>query len=129
MRNSHADQQRTARRLVLSIAAFCVCAALPLLSSARSPSASINVVNSSSREIIHIYLAHIDQDDWGVNQLGDASILPGQTFSIANVACDETQIKVVAEDKDGCFLTSVAACGDNGTATITNDTPRDCGGN
>ena len=65
MRNSQAVRERKVRRPAALVAALFVFAALPLLSSARARSASVNVANNSSREIIHIYLAHADQDDWG----------------------------------------------------------------
>jgi hypothetical protein len=129
MRNSHADTARNARRLAVLIASLCVFAALPLLASARARTASINVVNNSSREIIHVYLSHADGDDWGQNQLGDSSISPGQSFTISNVSWDQPQVKVIAEDRNGCFLSAVVTYGDGAAWTITNDTAADCGGN
>jgi hypothetical protein len=85
-------------------------------------------VNNSTREIRNVYLSHVDVDDWGSNQLSEgATIAPGQSVSLANLACDQQQVKVIAEDGDGCFLSLVAACGNNATWTITNDTARDCG--
>ena len=127
MRNSHADTEHKARRLFVLVAALCVFAALPLLAGARARTASINVVNSSSREIIHIYLSHADQDDWGQNQLGDSSIPSGQSFTISNVSWDQSQVKVIAEDRDGCFLSAVVTLGDGASWTVTNDTTADCG--
>ncbi|HEX8070735.1 MAG TPA: hypothetical protein VF546_12340 [Pyrinomonadaceae bacterium] len=127
MKVAHLHPARRVVRRLTSVVALCAFAALPLLSSARPPAASINVVNNSSREIIHIYLAHADGDDWGPNQLGNASIAPGQSFTLANVSCDQAQIKVVAEDQNGCFLSAVVACGGDSTWSLTNNTPADCG--
>lgn len=125
MRNSHA--KRSPRRLAMLAALCCAFAALPLLSSARASTASINVVNNSGREIINLYLSPADSDNWGPDQLGDAHITTGQSFTISNITCDQPQIKVVAEDKDGCFLSAVVSCGNAATWTITNDTAADCG--
>ena|SRR5438093_769578 len=113
------------RLMILCVALFTLAA----LTSARTPSTSVNIVNNSNKEVRNVYLSHVNLDDWGGNQLGDATILPGQSFTLDNVACDQQQVKVVAEDQDGCFLSTVVNCGGNVTWTITNDTARDCGGN
>ena len=123
MRNSHIK-----RNLLLLIILGAAIAALPLLSRAQ-PSTSVNIVNASTHEIRHVYLSHVGADDWSGNQLGDSVISPGQSFTLSNVACDQQQVKVIGEDEDGCFLSTVVNCGDNAVWTITNVTVRDCGGN
>jgi len=100
---------------------------LPLLSSAHPAATSVNIVNNSSREIRNVYISHVNADDWSGNQLDSTTIAPGQSFNLASVACDQQQVKVIAEDGDGCFLSTTVSCGDSSTWTITNDTPRDCG--
>lgn len=127
MRNSHITH-KLVRFLILS-ATLCAFAALPLLSSARSSSVStaVNIANNSSREIRNVYLSHVNVDDWSANQLGNAVISPGQSYTLSNVACDAQQIRVIGEDEDGCFVSTVVTCGENSTWTVTNDTPRDCG--
>jgi hypothetical protein len=127
MKNSHAKLD--SRRLIIVCVALSAMAALPLISSARSStSSSVNIVNnSSSRQIRNVYLSHVDADDWGANQLGDTVIAPGQSFAINNLSCDAQQIKVIGEDQDGCFLSTVVACGTSSTWTITNNTTSDCG--
>ena len=125
------DRVRSPRILIIICVALLAVAALPLLSSGRSRArttvTSVNIVNSSSRTIVHAYLSHVNADDWSGNQLGDATIGPGQSFNLANVTCDQQQVKVIAEDQDGCFLSTAVNCGDASTWTVTNDTPRDCG--
>ena len=114
------------RLAVLSLSLF----ALAALSSARNTGTltSVNIVNNSSREVRNVYLSHVDVDDWGPNQLGDgATIAPGQSYNLSNVACDQQQVKVIGEDQDGCFVSVVVSCGSSPTWTITNDTARDCG--
>jgi hypothetical protein len=84
-------------------------------------------VNNSNNEIRNVYLSHVNVVDWGANQLGDAPILPSQSFTLNNVACDQQQVKVIAEDQDGCFVSTIVDCGSSPTWSITNDTSRDCG--
>ncbi len=117
---------RQLRRFISFCAVFCALAVLPLLSSARS-SASINIVNNSDRVVRHVYLSHVTVDDWGSDQLGGTSISPGQSATISNFSCDQSQIKVIGEDQDGCFLSTVVACGDGASWTITNESVADCG--
>jgi hypothetical protein len=118
---------RQVLRLFVLVAVLCAFAAAPLLSSARVRSASINVVNNSGREIRHVYLSSPTEDNWGADQLSDSSILPGHSFAITNVSCDQPQIKVIGEDQDGCFVSAVINCGGDATWTITNETAADCG--
>src|SRR5437660_6345164 len=113
------------RFIILCVAPF----ALAALSSASTPTTSVNIVNDSNKELRNVYLSHVNADDWGTNQLGDTTILPSQSFTLNNVACDQQQVKVIGEDADGCFLSTVVACGGSTTWTVTNDTARDCGGN
>ena len=127
MRNSRTGKGRRNGRALALLAALCAFAALPLLTSARIRTNSINVVNSSNRSIIHIYLAPPGTDNWGAEQLGTSPLTPGQSFILADVACNQSQIKVIAEDADGCFLTTEVGCGGAATWTITNDTTADCG--
>ena len=89
---------------------------------------SVNIVNTSNKEIRNVYLSHVNADDWSANQLANGATIPsGQSYSLSNVACDSQQVKVIAEDADGCFVSTVVSCGDSATWTITNDTSRDCG--
>jgi hypothetical protein len=122
MKNSRT--KRNLRRLAI----FCIALfSLAALSSARTSTTSVNIVNNSNREIRNVYLSHVNVDDWGGNQLGNSIISPGQSFNLSNVTCDQQQVKVIGEDQDGCFLSTVVACGGNATWTITNDTAADCG--
>src|SRR3954471_19672614 len=121
MNNSHARMGRKARIFVL--AALCAFAAMPFSSSARARSASITIANNSGRSIIHVYLSHTDADDWGPNQLGDSTIASGQSYTISNVAWDAADIKVVAEDGNGCFSYGVVDGSGSTTWTLGTTTP------
>jgi hypothetical protein len=115
------------RVAILSLSLF----ALAALSSARTPTTatSVNIVNNSGREIRSVYLSPVNTDDWSANQLSEGtSIAPGTSSNLSNLACNQDQVKVIAEDQDGCFLSTVVNCGDSSTWTVTNNTSRDCGG-
>jgi hypothetical protein len=114
------------RLIILCVGLF----ALAAFSAARTMTTSVNIVNNSDRAIRNVYLSHVNVDDWGNNQLSEGTtIAAGQSFNLGNVACDQQQVKVIAEDQDGCFASTVVSCGNSATWTITNDTARDCGGN
>jgi hypothetical protein len=127
MRSSHTSKQGKAPRLFALCAVLCALAALPLLSSARVRSASVSIANNSGRPIIHVYLSHSDQDDWGANQLGDATIDSGESYTLSNVSWDQPQLKVIAEDGNGCFFYAVVSGSGNSTWTISADAQADCG--
>lgn len=119
------DRYTLGRLIILCVVLF----AFAALSTARTTTTSINIVNNSSRTIVNVYLSHANADDWSGNQLGGATIAPGQSFSLGNVACDQQQVKVIGEDQDGCFVSAVVTCDNSSDWTINNDTARDCGGN
>src|SRR6476620_12311773 len=76
----------------------------PMLSKAHAPATAITIVNNSSREIRHVYLSAPDQNNWGSDQLVN-SVIPanGGSFTINDVSCSNSNIKVIAEDQEGCF--------------------------
>src|SRR5258706_15271597 len=121
---------RKSQRLIIIGVGLLIWASLPLFSSARSTTrmaTSLSIVNNSTRDIRNVYLSHVDADDWSANQLGSATISGGQSFNLNVSPCDGQQMKVIGEDQDGCFVSTVVNCGDNATWTLTNDTARDCG--
>lgn len=127
MKNSHGSQSY--RSLIIACVALVTFASLAWNSSARSTSTStsVNVVNNSNRSIRNVYISHVDQDDWSDNQLGGATISAGQSYNLSISACDQSQVKVIGEDDEGCFVSTVVSCGASSTWTITAETARDCG--
>ena len=116
----------TSLLVVSAFVSIMVCA--PMLSNAHVPSASITIVNNSSREIRHIYFSPPDQNNWGSDQLGSSVISAnGGSVTLGDVSCGGASIKVIAEDQDGCFSYQVVSCSQGTTWTITNATERDCG--
>ena len=111
--------------MMLVIVALC---ALPLLSRASNKTTSVNIVNSSSLEIHHIYLQPAGQDTWGPDVLNSTVIAPaGGTYTLALECSGASEVKIVAEDKDGCFLYKVVSCSSDGSWTIPSDATADCG--
>jgi len=90
---------------------------------------SIVVTNNSNRPIYHLYLSPVDRDAWGPDLMApNTSINNGQSFTITDAACSANEIKVVAEDQQGCFSYGVVSCAQAATSwTITNETAADCG--
>ena len=117
--------QKNIIRVALVGAVLSAMAALPLLTGAQS--SSIQIVNNSHLEIRHLYLSPVDRDAWGADQLGGATIGSGGSYTLGSVSCDGPTIKVIAEDQNGCFFSSVASCSGNAVWTITDDATPDCG--
>jgi hypothetical protein len=124
---------RKSSTLFTSLVALAICVGImvcaPLLSMAHvQTTTSITIVNNSGREIRHIYLSAPDQNNWGSDQLGNSVIAPnGGSFTLSNVSCSGSSIKVIAEDQEGCFSYQIVSCSESASWTITNDTARDCG--
>lgn len=129
MKNSRAKSNFWAVTLCLALFATMGISTASTAAPSVNAATSVNIVNNSSREIRNVYLSHVNVDDWGANQLGNATIAPGQSFALNDVACDQQQVRVIGEDQDGCFLSTVVTCGESTTWTITNNTPTDCDGN
>jgi len=121
------DGSRLPRSVLIIFVAAIALGALPLLSGARTFSTSVTIVNNSDREIRNVYSSHVDADDWSADLLGEETIAPGHSATVSNLTCDGQQMKVIGEDQDGCFVSTVVSCGSSGNWTITNDTARDCG--
>jgi len=135
MRSSVENLQRKKRSAVL-VALICALIGISALSSAVSTSVArtqpmmmIAVTNNSSREMHHLYLSPVDRDAWGPDLLSEGTILkPDQTFTISEASCAGNEIKVIAEDKQGCFVYGIVGCANASTGwAITDTTPPDCG--
>lgn len=112
-------------RVLMLVAAVCMLAVVIPRSSATS-ALSISVVNNGGSEIRHVYLSPADNDNWGPDQLNETAISPGATRNL-EVSWDQSTVKLVAEDQDGCFLDTTVATTSSQVWTITSETPRDCG--
>jgi hypothetical protein len=129
MKNSRAKSKVWAVSLCMALFATMAISSASTRATAVNVATSVNIVNNSSREIRNVYLSSVNADNWGANQLGNSTIGPGQSFALNDVACDQQQVRVIGEDQDGCFLSTVITCGESATWTITNSTATDCDGN
>jgi hypothetical protein len=111
-------------RILILVTAVCALAALTPRATATT-SFTISVVNNGGSEIRHVYLSPADNDNWGSDQL-NTSISAGATRNL-QVSWDQSTVKVVAEDQEGCFLTTTVSASGTQVWTLTNDTARDCG--
>ncbi len=135
MRKMLKAERKFGGRLALLLALMCALVSIPALSSAAisagsstQPVMALAVTNNSSREIHHLYLSPVDRNAWGPDLLDGRVVRTGETFNINDISCGGNEIKVIAEDKDGCFLYGVLSCAQASTGwTITNDMPADCG--
>jgi len=95
--------------------------------SARSSnSISITVTNNTQRSIERLYVATGDPDNWGPDQLNGSSLPSGGSYVLNNVSCSSTA-RVIAEDRNGCFVYYNAACDSNQTWAISSEATPDCG--
>ena len=129
---------QTKKRLAVLSTLTCALICFPALSlhsnaansvSAPQPIMTIAVANNSSRDMYHLYLSPVDHDAWGPDLLSEGTLLRvGETFNISDAACSGNEIKVIAEDRQGCFVYTVLGCAAASAGwTITDATPPDCG--
>jgi hypothetical protein len=96
------------------------------LTRASAPTVTITVVNNSNWEIRHLYLSPANTDNWGDDQLGQSSIAPGSSRTLT-VSWEQSTVKLVGEDQDGCFLTKTVEASGTQVWTIGNGESRNCG--
>ncbi len=135
MRSSAKKLQSTKRSAVL-VGLICAIVAISPLTSVTSTSVAntqplmmITVTNNSAREMYHLYLSPVSQDAWGPDLLAEGTVLrPGETFTISDASCSGNEIKVIAEDKLGCFVYGIVGCAQASAGwAISDATPPDCG--
>lgn len=126
MKTSAIVNSRNHFRLGIVAAVLFVLGAMTFSSAASTPLTAINITNDSQWEIRAIYLSPADSDDWGPDQLNGAVISPGATYTLS-ISWDQPTVKIIAEDKDGCFLTNTVDATTNSEWTITNSSGRNCG--
>jgi hypothetical protein len=98
----------------------------PLTVIAQRHGARVKVINQSKWEIHHLYLSPKDDNDWGPDQLGEAIIKRGQSFTLTNIRCNHYDIRVVDEDGDECVIEDVSLCRDASYWKITDKALLDC---
>src|ERR1044072_5564001 len=86
---------------------------------------NITVSNSSGKEIRQLYVAVGDPNNWGPDLLGGSSIASGGSYTLNNVSCSGTGVRVIAEDQNGCFYYNTVSCEGNVTWAITESSTAD----
>ena len=133
---SSMEKSQGKKRLAVLVALMGALVSVPALSGIAStgvsnaqPMMTIAVTNNSSRDIYHLYLSPADHDAWGPDLLSEGALVkPGQTFNINDVSCGANEIKVIAEDRQGCFVYGIVGCAQASAGwAITDATPPDCG--
>jgi hypothetical protein len=81
--------------------------AAPLASAQRM---SATFVNHSSVDIHHIYLSPSGAEAWGLDQLGQQVLQPGDSLQLSGIRCDPSDIKLVDQDERRCTLRNVKLC-------------------
>ena len=81
----------------------------------------VTITNASDWKLDHMYVSGIDQEKWGADQLGEAVIGTGETFTLKGVPCATYDVKLVDEDGDECEVTDVDICGDGGWKIESDD--------
>jgi hypothetical protein len=90
----------------LSVMAAIIVAA-PLAS---AQGASATFVNHSSVDIHHIYLSASGVGVWGLDQLGQQVLRPGDSLQLSGIRCSPSDIKLVDQDERLCTLRNVKLC-------------------
>lgn len=86
-----------------------------------SAASSIKVMNKSKWEIHHMFLSPTGETEWGPDQLGEAVIKTGGTFTLTDIECNKYDIKIVDEDGDECVVAGVSLCDDSAVWNITDE--------
>lgn len=127
MRTSSRIYSRAVRALIIFTFVLGLTGTASFLTGAHAPSTSVTIVNNTGMEIRHLYLSSTSEENWGADQLDPTVISVGGTYNLSDVGCSASDIKVIAEDQDGCFFYKVVSCGESTTWTITSSSARDCG--
>jgi len=117
---------RNTFRLALMVTLICSMGTVFLLYAAPAQTVTLTIVNNSSREIRALYLSPAENDNWGADQLNESAISPGATRTL-NITWEQSSVKLVGEDQDGCFLSTTKSVTSNIEWTIASDAPRNCG--
>jgi hypothetical protein len=100
----------------------------PLTATAQRHGARVKVINQSKWDIHHLYLSPKNDNNWGPDQLGEAVITSGSSFTLTNIRCNRYDIKIVDEDGDECVIEDVSLCRDASYWKITNKNLLACEG-
>jgi len=87
-------------------------AVLFIAGAAHAAPVSIQFRNSSEWDIQEMYLSPTGEESWGPDQLGQATIPSGSTFTLRNIPVGDYDFKIVDEDEDECIIEEVTIADD-----------------
>ncbi len=102
------------------IAGFAVVLAFASLSGSAF-AGDVTITNASDWKLDHLYVSHVDKQEWGADQLGDEVIESGETFTLKGVPCATYDVKLIDEDGDECAVSDVDICGSGGWKIESDD--------
>ena len=117
----------TLHAAIVALVAVTLVSLAPLCAEA-DDSATIKIINKSRWDIHHMYLSPNDVEEWGPDQLGEAVLESGGSFTLTDIDCDVWDIRVVDEDGDECEIRDVALCDESAIWKITDDELLACEG-
>lgn len=88
----------------------------------------VTVKNDSQRSMQHLYFASGDTGKWSGDQLNGTVIPSGGSFVLRNLDCNGANVRIIAEDQNGCFVYDNVSCDADQTWDITDASTPDCGG-
>ena len=104
---------------VFAVTALSLVALASIEARAGTKTSSVKIVNKSDWSIDRLYLSPADEDEWGPDQLKDATIESGESFTLNKIPCETFDVKLVDEDGDECIVPDVDLCKSNETWEIT----------
>ncbi|HBL31528.1 MAG TPA: hypothetical protein DD490_32295 [Acidobacteria bacterium] len=111
----------------IAVLAGAVCAAALLLpAAAQAQKSDVVIKNKSDWAIAQFFLAPVDTDEWGPDQLQEHVINTGDTFTLKSVPCDSYDVMLVDEDGDECVIGGVDICANDQGWVINNDDLLEC---
>jgi hypothetical protein len=126
MNSSSILNRKSSLRLLVLIAMLCTLSVVAIRSEAATSLATVTITNNSSWEVRHLYLSAVDNDNWSDDQLNGMTIAPGGTQNV-NVSWGQANVRLIAEDQDGCFTSTTVDISNGATWTITSSSTRNCG--
>lgn len=78
---------------------------------AQSRNYAFQLINVSSFRINEVYFSSVDSGDWGYDQLGRSSLVPGYNFTMYRYG--RYDLKLVDEDGDVCVVSNLSVYQDS----------------
>jgi len=88
--------------------------------------ATVKFMNKSDWEIHHMYLSPAESEEWGEDQLGEATIPSGGAYTLTGIPTGATyDFKIIDEEGDECVIEGIEIRGSD-KVKITNKDLLEC---